>query len=331
MTSNTTPIFILKVFLVSLLSLPVVSGLSSSSSSSSSSRSTVLYGPAARELLLLTAKLAAREGLEAACVCSPGTEESCRRLMYGDGSIVRSTTTTNDDDDNKDNSTIRARPVSTGEEIAAALQAAQSIIFVGYDQPIDEKSYNTLLNSAGENLSKVVLLSKIGVSQATKGGGFFGGGGGGNGKLLQSETMLRELCKSKNLGLSIVRAGILKGGGPGENDNDFGLAPCYYNTLLDIVEASVTMAHDKYTLGLDCRPGDTIQMPNIIAQMSSKSSFEACPYDTNRIVVAGGLVAAALSDAPVEVTVSAAKGREPPTLEAWTKAFASSAATIPVA
>jgi hypothetical protein len=133
MTSNTTPIFILKVFLVSLLSLPVVSGLSSSSSSSSSSRSTVLYGPAARELLLLTAKLAAREGLEAACVCSPGTEESCRRLMYGDGSIVRSTTTTNDDDDNKDNSTIRARPVSTGEEIAAALQAAQSIIFVGYD------------------------------------------------------------------------------------------------------------------------------------------------------------------------------------------------------
>jgi hypothetical protein len=186
-----------------------------------------------------------------------------------------------------------------------------------------------LLNSAGENLSKVVLLSKIGVSQA-KGGGFFGGGGG-NGKLLQSETTLRELCKAKNLDLSIVRAGILKGGGPGENDNDFGLAPCYYNTLLDIVEASVTMAHDKYTLGLDCRPGDTIQMPNIIAQMSSKSSFEACPYDTNRIVVAGGLVAAALSDAPVEVTVSAAKGREPPTLEAWTKAFASSAATIPVA
>ena len=309
MRSVTTPLHRLQVFLVSLGYLQIISGLST----------TVLYGPAAGELLLLTAKLAAREGLEAACVCSPGTEEACRRLMYGDESIMT-----------KEEEHRRARPVSTGEEIQTALEAAHSIIFVGYDQPIDEKSYSTLLNSAGENLSKVVLLSKIGVSQAARKGGFFGGGGG-DVKLLQSETTLRELCKAKNIDLSIVRAGILKGGGPGEasNNDDVGLARCYYNTLLDIVEASVTMAHDKYTLGLDCRYGDPISMPNILAQMTSKSSFEACDYETNRAVVAGGVVAAALYEAPIEVTVSAAKGREPPTLEAWTKAFVSAAA-IPV-
>jgi hypothetical protein len=286
------------VYLVSSLSLQVF-GLN-----------TVLYGPAARELLLLTAKLAAREGLETAYVCAPGTEDGCLRLMYGDSA---SGTTTKD----KDQPGSCARPVSTGEDIQAALEAAHSLIFVAYDQPIDEQSYNTLLNSAGDNLSKVVLMSKMGVSKAK--GGFFGGG---DVKLLQSETALRDLCKAKNLKLSIVRAGNLKGGGPGDDGSDFGLDACYYNTLLDIVEASVTMAHDKYTLGLDCRKGDTIDMPNLIAQMGTKSSFEACAYETNRVVVAGGLVAAALYDSPVEVTVSAEKATVPPTMEAWTTAFA---------
>jgi hypothetical protein len=160
----------------------------------------------------------------------------------------------------------------------------------------------------------------MGVSKAK--GGFFGGG---DVKLLQSETTLRDICKARNLKFSIVRAGNLKGGGPGEDGNDFGLNKSYYNTLLDIVEASVTMAHDKYTLGLDCRKGDTIDMPNMIAQMGTKSSFEACDYETNRVVVAGGLVAAALYDAPVEVTVSAEKATTPPTLEAWNAAFAAMA------
>lgn len=160
-------------------------------------------------------------------------------------------------------------------------------------------------------------MSKMGVSRAK--GGFFGGG---DAKLLESESLLRDICKTKSLDLSIVRAGNLKGGGPGVSGNEFGLDRCYYNTLLDVVEASVTMAHDKYTLGLDCRKGDTIEMPNMIAQMGSKSSFEACDYESNRIVAARGVVAASLYDAPIEVTISAAKAIEPPSLEAWHDAFA---------
>lgn len=81
------------------------------------------------------------------------------------------------------------------------------------------------------------------------------------------------------------------------------------------------MAHDKFTLGLDCRLGDSVELPNMFTQMGSKSSFEACPYEANRIVVAGGVVAAALHDKPMEFTVSAEKAREPPTIEAWRNAL----------
>jgi hypothetical protein len=283
------------VFFLSLAFPGLVSGLN-----------TVLYGPAARELLLVTAKVAAREGLETSCICAPGTEDGCRRLMYGTEYI----------EEEGGDKPGYARPVSSGEDIQDSLQSADSLIFVAYDTPIDEKSYNTLLSSTGDNLSKVVLMSKMGVTKAT--GGFFGGG---DAKLLESENLLRGICKTKGVDLSIVRAGTLKGGGAGEEGNDFGLNRCYYDTLLDVVEASVTMAHDKYTLGLDCQKGDGVEVPNMFTQMGSKSSFEACPHDTNRILVAGGVVAAALYDKPIEFSVSAEKATEPPTLEDWNEAF----------
>ena len=267
---------------------------------------TVLYGPAARELLLLTAKLAAREGLEASFICAPGTEGGCRRLMYGTEYVEQ-----NGDKPG------HARPISKGEDIQGSLESADSLIFIAYDTPIDEKSYNTLFNSAGENLSKVVMMSKMGVTKSK--GGFLGGN---DGKLLESENRLRDICTKKGLNLSIVRAGTLKGGGPGEEGNDFGLDKSYYNSIFDVVEASVTMAHDKYTLGLFCRNGDSIEMPNMFTQMGSKSSFEACPFETNRIVAAGGVVAASLYDKAIEFSIGAEKGKEPPTLEAWNGAFA---------
>jgi len=266
---------------------------------------TVLYGPAARELLLLTSKVAAREGLDASFICAPGTEDNCRRLMYGSESM-------NIDQPG------HARPISSGEAIQESLQKANCLIFVGYDAPIDAKSYSTLLDTtSADTLSKVVLLSKIGVTKAKS--GFFGGA---DAQLLESEQALRKICSSRNLDLSIVRAGILKGGGAGDEGNDFGLDRCYYNTLLDVREASVTMAHDKFTLGLDCRMGDCVELPNMFTQMGSKSSFEACAYEANRIVVAGGVVAAALHDQPIEFTVSAEKAREPPTMDDWRNALA---------
>jgi hypothetical protein len=253
-------------------------------------------------MLLLTSKLAADQMDRVSLICESGAEESCRRFMYGkkyaEGGV---------DEDGC------ARPISQGNDMEAALKKATSLILTAYDKPLDEKTVNTLFDTTGEDLSKVVLLSKMGVKKSK--GGFLGGGGNSN--LLSTETYLRDVCKSKDIDFSIIRAGTLKGGGPGQSGNNFGLNEVYYNTLVDSVEASVTMAHDKYTLGADCSIGDNVEMPNMFTSMGTKSSFDAYPYDSNRIVVAGGTVAAALKEGPIEISIGSAKAEKPPTQEEW--------------
>ena len=269
---------------------------------------TVVYGPSAKELILLTSKLAAKEGCESFCICAPGQEAFSRRLMYG-------TSKEGDDDKNDDseNTVPKATPISSGGDIQNALTRANTLILVCHDTPFEEKALNTLLNSAGSDLSKIVMLSKMGVSSG--GGGFFGGG---DSKLAQSEKTLRSVCQSKSLDLSIVRAGQLKGGGPGEPfENDFGLSKQYYNTLFELSEASCTMAHDRFTTGVDCSKGDTVDVPNALKLFGTKTSFDAAPYDTSRINAAMGTVMAAIHDKPVEFSVGTAKATTPPSREEW--------------
>lgn len=268
---------------------------------------TVVYGPSAKELILLTSKLVSKDGQESFCICAPGQEAISRRLMYGDV-----------DEDGDDESNYRlAKPISSGGDIQEALTKANTLILVCHDTPIDEKALATLLNSAGSDLSKIVLLSKMGVEASGGGGGFFGGGGG-NPRLADSESAVRSLCESKNINLSIVRAGQLKGGGPGEPfDNDYGLNKQYYNTLFELSEASCTMAHDRFTLGVDCSKGDTVEIPNALKLFGTKTSFDASPYDTNRINAAMAAVMAASHDRPVEFSVGTAKATSPPSREEW--------------
>jgi hypothetical protein len=199
-------------------------------------RTVVTYGPQARELILLTSKLAAKDGYDSFCICAPGQEGKSRKLMYG----IEEGDDDGGDGDPKQQQQQRAEPISSPDDIQNALTKANVLILVCYDNPIEEKSLNTLLNTAAsgnnDQLSKIVLISKMGVS-SSGGGGFFGGGG--NSKLLDSENKIRSICKSKNIDLSIVRAGQVKGGGPGEpSENDYGLNKAYYNTLLDLSEAS---------------------------------------------------------------------------------------------
>lgn len=264
---------------------------------------TVLYGPQERVMLLLTAKLAAKEMDDTSVICESGAESLCRRFMYG-----------TDYEEKGVDDLGKAKPISKPDDMEAALKKANVVFLVGCENPVEEKAINTLIQTAGEDLSKVVLLSKMGVTKSK--GGIFGGGGS---NLLESEERLRKICISNNLALSIVRAGILKGGGCGEQGKDYGLNEAYYNTLVDVVEASVSMAHDKYTLGADCTLGDCIELPNIFAQMGTKSSFDPCPSDSNRIVVAAGAVAAALKEGPIEFSVGSAKADHPPSSHEWTE------------
>ena len=259
------------------------------------------YGPAAKALVLLTSKLAAKEGEESYCIVSRTQEPVGRKLMYGK----------RDEYDDSDPE-IKAVPISSGGDMQDALAKAQTLFLISYDKPIEESALTTLLDNAGSDLSKVILLSKMGATAGV--GGFFGGGS----KLADAESNIRVQCKEKNLDLSIVRAGQLKGGGPGEpNSNDFGLSVAYYNQLFELSEASCTMSHDRFTLGVDCSKGDSVDMPNPLTLFGTKTSFDAYPYDTNRINAAMACVMAAKHDKPVELSVGAAKSEAPPSAKEW--------------
>ena len=272
--------------------------------------STVVYGPQSRELLLLTAKLAAKEGIQASCICAPGTEEGCRRLLYGNEYAEAGV-----DEEGK------AKPISGGDGMSDALADATSIILVGTDNPVEASTLETFLKyTDSDKLKKLVLLSKMGVKSG--GGGFFGG----NKAEQASEQALAELAKKHSVDFSIVRTGILKGGGPGIDESgnavqQVGLDKAYYNTIFDVVEYKVAMAHDKFSLGADAVSvvkGDPNKMPNMMTQMGTKTSFDPSPTDTNRIVAASAAVAALQEDiGPIEISVGTAAGKELPTSEEW--------------
>ena len=145
--------------------------------------------------------------------------------------------------------------------------------------------------------------------------------------MLHTENDLRDVCNDQNLQLTIVRGGyILKGGGPGKTSEwDFGLSKTYYDTLFDIMEASVTMSHDKFTLGVKCTSGDTIEGPNLMQKMGTKSSFDPQLYESNRINIGNAIVASILYDFDrdnnnknfLDFSVSAEEGEVPPTQQEW--------------
>ena len=86
------------------------------------------------------------------------------------------------------------------------------------------------------------LISKMGVTRA-KSGPF---GLGGDAALLENEKTIRQLAAQRGVDMSVVRVGILKGGGPGETQAEgeavsgveVGLAKPYYDGLLDLCAAT---------------------------------------------------------------------------------------------
>jgi len=124
--------------------------------------------------MLLTSKLAAKDGYESFCICAPGQESKSRQLMYGFDDENKNDSATMDTNTDADNDTSsgdeqqqrnqrrRAIPVSSAVDIQNALTKANVLILVSYDQPIEEKALNTLLKSAGNDyLSKIVLIFKL--------------------------------------------------------------------------------------------------------------------------------------------------------------------------
>jgi len=276
---------------------------------------TLVYGPGSLEVRLLTAKLAAKQGGDAAVFAGEERtfQKDWRRLMYG-----------KDYADAGMDAPGCARVLGTTEELGECLSKAEALVLVCDDKPLPEGIANTLFNNCGDDLKRIVMLSKIGVSRAKPPGPF--GIGGEDAAIQASEKEVRQMSESRGVDMSIVRVGTLKGGGPGNEtagaDQEVGLNIAYYNTLFQLDEYMCTSAYDKYTLGVKISKGDPIDMANPLLKAARKSDFDPYDDDSSRVIAASAVVHALRHPSAVELTVSAEKGEEgPPSPEEWEAAF----------
>jgi len=250
----------------------------------------VIVGPGAQEVKLIAGKLAVKSGDRCSIITPPDEKfiQKSRTLMYG-----------KDRDAESD-----AAPafVSTGEEIGDALETAKGIIITCEKEAMEEKLLTTLLDNAPK-VQHICLLSMMG------------------GRLRTAEDLLKTKCSAADIQLSIIRAGTLKGGGPGNVEgSEFGLNKYFDATIFDLLEARNSMSFDKFTLGARVTAGDPFQAA---ASLFSSSSFEPSDTTTSRTVAAQALLIAIKRDTGIDISLSSEKGNTPPTPEEWSDLLSS--------
>ena len=268
----------------------------------------VVSGPLT-EVTLCAAKMAAKAGCEAYAIVPSSNERDMWRakaLMYGRKFA-------------NDGGTTGAKTIAGVEAIAKALETAEAVIFTcdsGTGPPTDNALKAVFGNAP--KLKHVAMLSSL------------GGGKSWNPlatPLSKGEATLRQLANDKNVELSIIRCGSLKGGGPGEvattgstagkAKTDYGLDKYYYDTLGDLGTATATMSYDRFTLGADVCAGDPLTMPNPLLAVATAGSFDPSPTDCSRVSAAAALVAAVRRPKGGEFTISAKASEQPPSADEW--------------
>lgn len=277
--------------------------------------SVTVFGPGSLEMRLIAAKLMSRAGYRTTLVAEAGPEDKWRRLMYGAARDLAAF----------DGAAAQAELAAKAEAIGDGLARAEALCLICDTAPVAAAALKSALDAAPE-LKRLVLLSGMGVTRA-KGGGLFGMGGGGKAQL-EGEVALRAAAAERDLELSIVRVGTLKGGGPGAVEGgelvgpvELGLAKPYYDGILELETAMTTQAYDKFTLGAEVRLGDPVDSPNVMMAMALKGSFDPREDETSRVVAGGALVQALRHGAAVELSVGSAKGTAPPDEAEWARLF----------
>ena len=218
----------------------------------------------------------------------------------------------------------KATVIAGTEGLGEALATAEAMIVCCDVKtgPITTKFADAIFNSA-PNLKHCALLSSMG---GGKGGGLFAK------SLAPAEAALGAAAARSGCPVSIVRAGVLKGGGPGnllakpedreayglaDDVPDFGLSQHFYDNLFELQEAMATMAHDKFGLGAAVVQGDPYTLPNPIQLAMTANDFDPRDIDTSRVSAAAALLAAVQREDAGEFTVSVAAAKASPTNDEW--------------
>jgi len=266
----------------------------------------LVIGPGSLEMRMLTAKLAARSGFRTSLFLPDQNVNNIRYLYSGENK----STAVEDSSEPR-----RAAVIADAKDLGVALGSAEALLLISDGASMQASFLDTVLKNAPQ-LKRIVLLSNMGVTRATA--GLFGLGKGAA-EQLEAERRLAGECASADIGLSIVRVGTLKGGGSGPKENvaDVGLAPAFYNSIVDLEIWKMTESYDKFTLGAKVTAGDPFEQPNAVKNQIRKGQFDPQDDETSRVVAAAAMVAALRHEVPLEFSVSSARAEAPPSSGEW--------------
>jgi len=270
----------------------------------------VFAGTGALEVQLIAAKLALKAGDTVTILGQGGASQArkCVALMYGSQEVEgrASDVAANDRHAADGDDATRRRPefAADGDSTGLALSKADGIIIACEDRAVEDGIVDALLDNA-PRLRTVALLSAHG------------------GKFEAMENSIRAKCEGRALAFSVLRAGILVGGGPGgdvekQDGEEWGLSKYFYDNKFDLTDAMTTMSMDKFTMGVRVTPGDPFKGPNFFSKIMAGNSFEPRDGDTGRVAAAHALLAAVRRPGGgLDVSLSTAKGSRPLSFGEW--------------
>ena len=149
--------------------------------------------------------------------------------------------------------------------------------------------------------------------------------GGSSGAMADSELALKAAAEAAGAEWSIVRVGLVKGGGPGNvaRGDSIGLDEYFYNTNPEINSFQKDKFADQYLLGAKLKPGDTVANNPFQMIFASQATSVAAEGSVNRNIAARVLVQSLFQPgcANADFSVDSTRGLAVPTQESFDKAF----------
>jgi len=265
---------------------------------------------------VLTAKLAAKAGYKTWMLNPPGQEETIRSLI---------------DDDSLDLELIEATDSDRVDTKIAQTDAF--IIAVDDDSTMDEAVINYILNpETATNVKRVVTMSR---NLNGKDMGFLVKASklSANREVWDNsnkdayrkfEAVVKRQAAALTADYTIVRAGTLKGGGCGADEQvlDQYLSKKFYEMAKkDIVNWQLLF--DCNVRGVKLTKGDVLPGPGVKAVFTSTGTDGGLPGDSSRCQIAEAMVQSLASEkaANVDFGVATEEAREPPSTDEWQKLF----------
>jgi hypothetical protein len=256
----------------------------------------VILGPGSPDVQLIAAKKAASDhGYKATAIVRDA--KRAMNLMYGSSMP------------SKGGDGEVAVAAEGNSDIGRALSEADTCLLVA--EAGGETGIKSTLKYA-PGLTRLVLLSSIGGSKGKGGMTYLGEGEA----ILKMEKEVIESCAAASVEVSIVRVGVLKGGGP-----PFGLDASYYDTLriggYPTPNFACAQAYDLQTLGVSVTAGDGLEPRSAIARSGSKVDTGPKHDECSRIVAAEAMLACLRQPKPTHVSLSAESATAPPSAAEW--------------